>query len=223
LLLDEMAQALLRTARSQCLMSARIGISAQHAQPTELLSAYHEAASALHSAHSTLNWFEALPEPQQQPAQALAQVLKALQAAESSGIATALREFLSAVAPTLGQVQQTRGLLTWACEHLSREVAALGVAADPLNAARERAIQIIMGSPNSFVMAEAFRKLVEQMRQQIQQLFTQRDQKIVSETQRLVREIGPDKATIHNIAQNLKLSAGHLGRLYSRTAGHTLE
>ena len=137
-----------------------------------------------------------------------------------------MREFLAAAAPSapsLGQVQQTRGLLTWACEHLSREVAALGVAADPLNAARERAIQIIMGSPNSFAMAEAFRSLVEQMRQQILQLFTQRDQKIVSETQRLVREIGPDKATIHNIAQNLKLSAGHLGRVYSRTAGHTLE
>jgi AraC-like DNA-binding protein len=193
LLLDEMAQALLRTARSQGLMSARIGISAQHAQPAELLRAYHEAASALDSAHSTLNWFEALPERQQQPAQALA------------------------------QVQQTRGLLTWACEHLSREVAALGVSADALNAARERAIQIIMGSPNSFAMAEGFRSLVEQMRQQILQLFTQRDQKIVSETQRLVREMGPDKATIHTIAQNLKLSAGHLGRVYSRTAGHTLE
>jgi AraC-like DNA-binding protein/ligand-binding sensor protein len=226
LLLEEMAQALLRTARSQGLMSARIGISAPHAQPTELLRAYHEAASALDSGHSMLNWFEALPERQQQPAQALAHVLKALQAAESAGIATALREFLSSAAPsapTVGQVQQTRGLLTWACEHLSREVAALGVGADPLNSARERAIQIIMGSPNSFAMAEAFRSFVEQMRQQILQLFTQRDQKIVSETQRLVREIGPDKATIHNIAQNLKLSAGHLGRVYSRTAGHTLE
>jgi AraC-like DNA-binding protein/ligand-binding sensor protein len=226
LLLDEMAQALLRTARSQGLMSARIGISAQHAQPAELLRAYHEAASALDSAHSTLNWFEALPERQQQPAQALAQVLKALQAADSAAIAISLREFLSAAAPsapTLGQVQQTRGLLTWACEHLSREVAALGVSADALNAARERAIQIIMGSPNSFAMAEGFRSLVEQMRQQILQLFTQRDQKIVSETQRLVREMGPDKATIHTIAQNLKLSAGHLGRVYSRTAGHTLE
>jgi AraC-like DNA-binding protein len=80
-----------------------------------------------------------------------------------------------------------------------------------------------MGSPNSFAMAEAFRAFVEQMRQQVEQLFCERDQKIVSETQRLVREIGPDKATIHNIAHNLKLSAGHLGRVYSRTAGHTLE
>jgi AraC-like DNA-binding protein/ligand-binding sensor protein len=226
LLLDEMAQALLRVARSQGLATARIGISGAHPQPAELLRAWHEAATALDSGHSTLNWFECLPERQQQPAQALAKVLKALLAAEPGGVATALREFLSAAAPAspaLGQVQQARGLLTWACEHLSREVAGLGVGADPLNAARERAIQIIMGSPNSFAMAEAFRNFVEQMRQQVAQLFTQHDQKIVSETQRLVREIGPDKATIHNIAQNLKLSAGHLGRLYSRTAGHTLE
>jgi AraC-like DNA-binding protein/ligand-binding sensor protein len=226
LLLDEMAQALLRTARSQGLMTARIGISAAHPQPAELSRAWHEAASALDSCHSTLNWFEALPERQQQPAQALAQVLKALQAAEPAGVAAALREFLAGAAPSspnLGQLQQTRGLLTWACEHLSREVAALGVGADPVSAARERAIQIIMGSPASFAMAEAFRALVEQMRQQVVQLFSQRDQKIVSETQRLVRDLGPDKATIHNIAQNLKLSAGHLGRVYSRTAGHTLE
>lgn len=226
LLLDEMAQALVRVARSQGLGTARIGISAAHAQPAELLRAWHEAATALDSGHSTLNWFEGLPERQQQPAQALAKVLKALQAAEPGGVATALREFLSAAAPasaTLGQVQQTRGLLTWACEHLGREVAALGVGAEPLNAARERALQIIMGSSNSFAMAEAFRGFVEHTRQQVVQLFSQRDQKIVCETQRLVREIGPDKATIHNLAQNLKLSAGHLGRVYSRTAGHTLE
>lgn len=226
LLLDEMGQALLRTARSQGLMTPRIGISAAHPQPAELSRAWHEAASALDSGQSTLNWFEALPEKQQQPAQALAQVLKALRAAEPSGVAAALREFLAGAAPsspTLGQLQQTRGLLTWACEHLSREVVSLGVGADSVNAARERAIQITMGSPNSFAMAEAFRAFVEQMRQQVVQLFSQRDQKIVSETQRLACEIGPDKATIHNIAQNLKLSAGHLGRVYSRTAGHTLE
>jgi AraC-like DNA-binding protein len=226
LLLDEMAQALLRAARSQGMMSARIGISGAHAQPTEMLPAYHEAASALDSGHSNLNWFEGLPGRQQQPTQALANVLKALQAGHPAGIATALREFLSGAAPaspSMAQVQQTRGLLTWACEHLSREVAELGVAADPLNAARERAIQIVMGSANSFAMAEAFRNFVEQMRQHVVQLFSQRDQKILSETQRLVREIGPDKATIHSIAQNLKLSAGHLGRVYSRSAGHTLE
>lgn len=226
LLLDEMAQALLRTVRSHGLMTARLGISAAHAKPEELSRAWHEAASALDSGQSTLNWFEALPERQQQPTQALTQVLKALQAAEPAGVAAALRDFLAGAAPSspsLGQVQQTRGLLTWACEHLSREIADLGVGADPVNAARERAIQIIMGSPNSFAMAEAFRAFVEQMRQHLAQLFSQRDQKIVSETHRLVREIGPDKATIHNIAHNLKLSAGHLGRVYSRTAGHTLE
>ena len=58
LLLDEMAQALLRTARAQGLMTARIGVSGQHPQPSELLGAYHEAASALDCGHSTLNWFE---------------------------------------------------------------------------------------------------------------------------------------------------------------------
>jgi AraC-like DNA-binding protein/ligand-binding sensor protein len=226
LLLDEIAQALLRTARSQALMSARIAISAAHDQPTELLRAYHEAASALDSGHSTVSWFESMPERQQQPAQALVQVLKALQALDPTALSTAMREFLSGAvlsAPTLGQQQQVRGLLTWACEHLAREITAMGASAEPLNGARERAIQIIMGSPNSLSMSEAFRAFVEQLHHQLVELFSQRDHKIVSETHRMVREIGPDKATIHVIAQNLKLSAGHLGRVYSRTAGHTLE
>jgi AraC-like DNA-binding protein/ligand-binding sensor protein len=226
LLLDEMAQALLRTARAQGLMTARIGVSGQHPQPSELLGAYHEAASALDSGHSTLNWFEAFPEWRQQPAQALGKVLKALQSPEPSAVTAALREFLAATAPgaaTVAQLQQARGLLTWACEHLTREVAALGASADPVNAAREAAIQIIMRSPSSFSMAEAFRSFVEQLRRQLVQLFSQREQKIVSETQRMVRELGPEKVTIHTLARDLKLSAGHLGRVYSRTAGHTLE
>jgi two-component system response regulator YesN len=84
-------------------------------------------------------------------------------------------------------------------------------------------VLIIVSSPNSFAMAEAFRSFVEQLRQQLVQLFSQRDEKIVLETHRLVREMGPDKVTIQDIARDLKLSAGHLGRVYSRTSGHTLE
>jgi AraC-like DNA-binding protein/ligand-binding sensor protein len=226
LLLDEMAQALLRTARSQGLLLARIGISGLHQQPTELLRAYHEAASALDSGHSTLSWFEAQPERKQQPAQALRRVLKALQAAEPAAVTTSLREFLAAAAPggaNVAQLQRACGLLTWACEHLARELAALGARAEPVNAAKEHAIQTIMDSPNSFAMTDAFRGFVEQLRQQVMQLFSRREQKIVSETQRLVLEMGPEKVTIQDLANNLKLSAGHLGRIYSRTTGQTLE
>jgi AraC-like DNA-binding protein/ligand-binding sensor protein len=226
MLLEEMAQALLRTARGQGLALARVGISCMHSQSTELLRAYHEASSALDSGHSTVNWFDALPERQQQPAQTLGRVLKALQSAESAAVTAAVREFLAAAAPaaaTVAQLQQARGLLTWACEHLAREMATLGTNAAFVNAAKERAVQIIVGSPSSFAMAEAFRGFVDQLRQQLEQLFSQRDEKIVIETQRLVRELGPEKVTIQDIAQDLKLSAGHLGRVYSRTSGHTLE
>jgi AraC-like DNA-binding protein len=102
-------------------------------------------------------------------------------------------------------------------------LSALGASPEPMTSAKERAIQIIMGSPSSFAMAEAFRAFVDQLRLLIVQLFGQREQKIVNETQRLVREMGPEKATIQRLALDLKLSAGHLGRVYSRTTGHTLE
>ncbi len=226
LLLDEMAHVLLRTARSHGLLAARVGISGQHQEPTELLRAYHEATAALDAGHSTLNWFEALPERRPDPTQALGRVLRALQAGEAPAMAAALREFLSTAAPAAGgvvQLEQARGLLTWACEHLTREVADLGAGTEPIQAVRERAVQIIMASPSSFAMTEAFRNLAEQLRQQVVQLFSQREQKIVTEIQRLIRETGPDKVTVHSLAKEMKLSAGHLGRVYSRTTGHTLE
>ena len=226
LLLDEMGQTMLRIARSQGLMTARIGISGLHQQPTELLRAYHEAVSVLDSGHSTLNWFEALPERQQRPAQALGLVLKALQAADPVAVAVSLRDFFAAVAPaatTVAQLQQARGLLTWACEHLAQESAALGVNHESVNAAKGDAIQIIMSSPSSFAMAEAFRAFVESLCRQVVQLFSHREQKIVSETHRFVHEVGPEKVTIQSLARDLQLSAGHLGRVYSRTTGHTLE
>ncbi len=225
-LLDEISHALLRIARSQGLTTARIGVSAAHAEPAELLRAYHEAVSAADTGRSALNWFETMPERQQQPAQVLGRMIKALQAAESDTVNLALREFLAAAAPaasTVAHLQQARGLLTWACEHISRELSALGADAEPLNTARERAIEIIINSASSFAMADAFRGYVEQLRQQAMLLFSHREHKIVSEAQRLVREIGPEKVTIQEIAHNLKLSAGHLGRVYSRTTGHTLE
>jgi AraC-like DNA-binding protein/ligand-binding sensor protein len=226
MLLEEMAQTLLRIARAQGFPMARIGISSLHQQSTELLRAYHEAASALESGKAIVNWFEALPEGEKQPAQALGRVLKALQQADSPGISAALREFLAAAAPaaaTVPQLQQARGLLTWACEHLARELSSMGTSAVAVNAAKERAVQILVGSPSSFIMAEAFREFVDKLRQQVMQLFSQREEKIVSETHRLVGELGPEKVTIQMLAHDLKLSAGHLGRVYSRTTGHTLE
>jgi AraC-like DNA-binding protein/ligand-binding sensor protein len=226
MLLDEMAQTLLRTARGQGLTMARVGISGPHSQSAELLRAYHEASSSLDSGQSTVNWFEALPESQQQPAQALGRILKALQSAEPAATSAAVREFLAAAAPggsTVAQLHQKRGLLTWACEHLARELATMGTSAVAVNAAKDRAVQIIVGSPSSFAMAEAFRAYVDQLRQQVMQLFSQREEKIVIETHRLVRELGPEKVTIQDLARDLKLSAGHLGRVYSRTTGHTLE
>jgi AraC-like DNA-binding protein/ligand-binding sensor protein len=226
MLLEEMAQTLLRTARSQGLMLARVGISGVHHQSTELLRAYHEASSALDSGHAAVNWYEALSGRQQQPTQALGRVLTALQSAEYGAVTVAVREFLAAAAPaanTVAQLHQARGLLTWACEHLARELASLGTSALLVNAAKERAVQVIVGSPSSFAMAEAFRGYVDQLRQQLAQLFSQREEKIVIETHRLVHEIGPAKVTIQNLAHDLKLSAGHLGRVYSRTTGHTLE
>lgn len=224
--LDEMAQALLRTVRSEGLTHSRVGISAVHPQSMELLGAYHEAEAALDAGQAAVNWYESMPERRQQPLQLLGSILKAIESIDVAALSTALREFLQTAAPQISntvQLQQSRGLLTWASEHLALELAALGAASEKVNEAKDHAVQLIVGAANSFAMAEAFRAFVEQLRQFVELLFSQREEKIVLETQRMVREQGPEKVTIHTLAHNLKLSAGHLGRVYSRTTGQTLE
>lgn len=137
-----------------------------------------------------------------------------------------LREFLQATAPATNssiQLQQTRGLLTWACEDLALELATLGAASEKVNDAKDRAVRIIVDAQNSFTMSEAFRNYVDQLKQFVQVLFSQREEKIVLEVQRIVREQGPEKVSIRDLAKSLKISAGHLGRVYSRTTGQTLE
>lgn len=226
LLLDEMAQALLRTARSEGLTGSKIGVSAVHPDSTELLSAYHEAAAALDGGQGAVNWYEAMPERRQQPVQMLGRILKAIESMDGAALNTVLREFLQMAAPATSntiQLQQSRGMLTWASEHLALELATLGAASETVNEAKERAVQMIVGAQNSFAMSEAFRNYVEQLRQFVHLLFSQREEKIVLETQRMVREQGPEKVTIHSLAKNMKISAGHLGRVYSRTTGQTLE
>jgi AraC-like DNA-binding protein/ligand-binding sensor protein len=235
MVLEEMAQALVRAVRAQGLTQVRVGVSALHGQPAELLRGYHEACAALDAtqgvgAHSTqagaIQWFESLPERRQQPAQVLSTVLKALQSGAPGEVATGVREFLSVVAPAGASSQQlhhARGLLTWACEHLARELATMGIESPAMSAAKEEAEQQIVAATTSFAMADSFRRLVEKMRLQVAETFSQREQKIVIETQRLVREIGPARVTIQQLASNLELSPGHLGRVFSRTTGTTLE
>jgi AraC-like DNA-binding protein len=225
--LDEIAQNLLRSARFQSGLHARIGISASHAEPTQLLRAYHEAVSAIESGRSTLNWFETLPQLQHQPSQSLSHIVNALKAADIPAINASLRDFLAASAPvgvtTINQLEHSRALFTWACEHLGTELNSLTPDAEPINRSRVHAIQLIMDASNPLAMSNAFKAFIEELRLLVSRLFSHREQKIVNEVHRLVREIGPQKVTIQEIAKSLKLSAGHLGRVYSRTSGRTLE
>ncbi len=224
--LDEMAHAVLRAVSAQDITEARIGISLTHSQPHELLRAYHEACSALDSSQSAVSFFAAPTTRRQEPTEGVGSLFKALQLGEPAGVASAVREFLSHAAPsgvTTEQMQQTRGLLTWACEHLSLEVTNLGADAVQVRAAKEQAISTVISAPSSLTVAEAFRRFVEQMRQLVVQIFSQREEKIVNEVHRLILEMDPARVTIQDLANALHLSAGHLSRVYSRKTERTLE
>jgi AraC-like DNA-binding protein/ligand-binding sensor protein len=224
--LDEMAQAVLRAVRAQGITLARIGISVAHSQSHELLRAYHEACSALDSSQAAVSFFSAPAARRQEPTESLRSLFKALQLGEAAAVAAAVRDFLTHTAPAAGsteQMQQTRGLLTWACEHLGLELTNLGAPAAQVRATREQAISTVISAPSPFAVAEAFRQFVEQMRQLVVQTFRQREEKIVMEVHRLILEMDPARVTIQDLADALHLSAGHLSRVYSRKTEGTLE
>ena len=224
--LEGIIQAVLRAVRAQGIESARIGVSAAHIHPHELLRGYNEACSALESGHDRVSFFATKGVPRQLPIDSLSQILKALECAESSSVTLAIREFLAHAAPSgtiTGQTQQWRGLLTWASEHVALEIIRLGADAAQVHTAKEQTTAAIFRSPSPFAMAEAFRLFVENLRQEMARTFSKREEKIVMEVHRMVRELDPDQVTIGDVATALRVSPGHLSRLYSRNTGMTLE
>ena len=216
--LEEMAQTMLRAVKSQGIEQARVGISEVHGRSQELLRAYHEACSALDAGQTAVSFFAAPAARAQEPSESLRTLCKALQRGEASAVGAAVRDFLSNE-----QIRQTRGLLTWACEHLGLEITNLGADADQVRIAKEHTIRTIIGAPSPFAVDESFRRFVEQMRQLLVQIFSQREEKIVMEVHRLILEMDPAHVTIHDLANALHLSAGHLSRVYSRKTERTLE
>ena len=118
---------------------------------------------------------------------------------------------------------QARAYLTWAMEHLALEMISVGVDGPAINTMKEQSIAEILRAPNPFSLCESFRKFAEGLARQVAWSFSQRENKIVDAVHRMATERGPARVTIHEIASALKMSAGHLSRLYSRTTGMTLE
>jgi AraC-like DNA-binding protein/ligand-binding sensor protein len=216
--LEEMAQAMLRAVKTQGVALARVGISQMHGRPQELLRAYHEACSALDASHAAVCFFAAPAARTQEPGEGLRNLCKALQLGESAAVAAAVRDFLGHE-----QMQQTRGLLTWACEHVGLEMINFGADGDQVRTAKELAMSAIISAPSPFAADESFRRFVEQMRQLSVQIFSRREEKIVMEVHRLILEMDPARVTIQDLANAMHLSAGHLSRVYSRKTERTLE
>lgn len=71
ILLQEMANNLLATASAHAGRVARIGVSASHSQPEELVHAYQEACVALHSGAASVCFFNDSASPNLRPVEAL--------------------------------------------------------------------------------------------------------------------------------------------------------
>ncbi len=221
---QEMARNILECALSQAVPSVRIGISQRHAQPSELVRAYHEACAALDSSNSQICFFEHPAAMSSRPIELLNALLNAIR--ETKPIGPAIREFLASAMPaepSTGHLQQCRALLTWAIEHVTLEVVSLGLEPERISEAKQRAASGVLHAPTPFVAAEAFRRFAEISKQHVADLFSQREQKIVSHVHRIIDERGPAHVTIQDLAAALQLSAGHLSRVIRRNTGMTLE
>ncbi len=222
--LQEMAESLLGKARMQGMDSVRLGISAIHDRPEDLLKAYHEACAALDGGNLAVCFYEDLHPVMVLPGQSLAPLIKTIQ--QGQGVDAAVRDLLARNLPssrTSVYLQQSRAYLTWAMEHLSLEMISVGAEERTVTEIKERSIAGILSAPNPFILCETFRKFAETLAQHVAWSFSQRENKIVTAVHRLVAERGVARLTIQEIAGALKMSSGHLSRLYSRTTGMTLE
>jgi AraC-like DNA-binding protein/ligand-binding sensor protein len=222
--LHEMATAILAAVRSQGVTGARIGISKEYDKPEELLRAYHESVSALESATESVCFFELTAPLEARPVQSLQPIIKAIQQGEK--LNAAVREFLARAKPANGsaeQLQPFRALLTWAIEHLALEMISVGADEHEVSTKKEQVIGEILHTSSPFSVCESFRRFTEFLAQQIASAFSQRENKLALAVSRMVERRGPAAVTIQQIADDLRLSAGHLSRVYSRTTGMTLE
>ena len=222
--LQELAGSILTAVKGQGLTSARFGVSAVHADPEELLCAYHEACSALDGGDEAICFLEESAPLKVSPGQSLAPLAKAIQ--QGIKVEAAIREFLTQAMPANGsaaQLQQSRAFLTWAMEHLALEMISLGTDSQVVTKKKEQFLGEILCAPNRFGISEVFRRFAEFLTQQVAWTFSQRENKIVLAVCQLVEERGVAHVTIQELADALHLSSGHLSRVYSRTTGMTLE
>jgi AraC-like DNA-binding protein/ligand-binding sensor protein len=224
LTLQEMAESILSKVRSDCNASVRIGISEEHRHPAELPKGYQEACSALDTGSSSVSFFND-PKPQRaQISEVMTRLVKALR--QGSNVSSALRELLPLAMPadhSVGEIQRSRALLTWAIEHVALETLDSGIDAVRIKTAKEKATITVLHAPNAFAACEAFRRFADLVSQHMASAFSQREHKIVLAVSRVVEERGAAQITIQELADAVHLSCGHLSRVFRKTTGTTLE
>lgn len=222
--LQEMAESILGKVRSHCSASVRIGISADHRQPAELLKGYQEACAALGTDGAVISFFSD-PKPQKaQISDVMMRLLKGFR--NGSNVSSVLREFLALAMPadhSMAEIQQSRALLTWAIEHVALETVSAGIDALHIKAAKEKATTSVLHAPSPFAACEAFRRFADLISQQMASAFSQREHKIVLAVNQVVEDRGPAQITIQDLADAVHLSCGHLSRVFRKTTGITLE
>lgn len=223
--LQELAEALLTKVRSLGEATARVGISSAHPSPIELGRAYQEACAAAETGISTVTFFNSSPStPKRTSTEQLEPLLKAIR--YRSPISAAVHDFLVDTLSLDGSratLQQSRALLTWAIERIHLEITSIGADADGFVDHKERALTAVLHAPNPFSACDAFRRFATAAAQQIASSFSDREQKIVHSVNQLIEERGAAQVSIQEIAASLRLSAGHLSRIFRRSTGMTLE
>ncbi|HTR67546.1 MAG TPA: PocR ligand-binding domain-containing protein [Terriglobales bacterium] len=222
--LQQMAEAILEAVCSHCGSSARIGISAAHRQPGELVQAYQEACAAMDAGSGAVSFFGDAAPRGSRPVGALERLVHAIR--QGTDVPAASREFLAHAMPSdhsSARLQQSCAFLTWGIEHLALEIISVGADKRQIDTAKEHAMNGVLHAPSPFSACEAFRRFAELLARQVATTFSQREHKIVLAVAQLVEERGAAQITIQEIASAIHLSPGHLSRVFRHTTGMTLE
>jgi AraC-like DNA-binding protein/ligand-binding sensor protein len=222
--LQELAESILSATHTHEGARARVGISAAHSRPADLAIAYQEACAALNADDSAISFFAEPAAKTGDAVQCLEKLLKAIQG--NNHVHSAVREFLVRAMPSGNsstRIQQLRAFLTWAVEHLALEMVSIGGDEAAVSNFKQQAIAGVLNAPTPFSACESFRKYSENLASHVSSIYVEREKKIVQAVTNLVDEREASHVTIHDLAEALHLSSGHLSRVFRRTTGLTLE
>lgn len=225
-------QKLLQAISNRHDLRARIGIGAAKNNWHYLADSYHEACIALAESSDAVALYRASLTPNEQLGLSVGKICRSISGRLLLDARMLVHGLPLLVNREIGDRAENlaaqRHFFAYALDSMSYAAQQLGARMDDVARRQREGIQALNRSTGTFELQEAFAAAAESLLDSVRRLYAGRPQKLVDRACRIIDRDLQDKAKVHQLAINriadeLGISAGHLSRVFRRTAGQTFE